>query len=77
MQTAKLFKNGNSQAIRLPKEFRFEGDEVCVKQVGSVVVLYELNSRWRQLNEAVGQFTDDFMADGRGDQGVSEERPVL
>lgn len=77
MQTAKLFKNGNSQAVRLPKEFRFDGDEVCVKRVGSAVVLYEINSRWRQLNEAVGQFTDDFMAEGRGDQGVVEGRTSL
>lgn len=77
MQTAKLFKNGNSQAVRLPKEFRFDGDEVCVKRVGSAIVLYEINSRWQQLNEAVGQFTDDFMAGGRGVQGVAEERPSL
>ena len=33
METAKLFKNGRSQAVRLPKEFRFEGDEVYVKPV--------------------------------------------
>jgi antitoxin VapB len=39
MQTARLFINGNSQAVRLPKEFRFEGDEVVIKKVGSAVVL--------------------------------------
>jgi antitoxin VapB len=39
MQTARLFINGNSQAVRLPKEFRFEGDEVVIKRVGNAVVL--------------------------------------
>jgi antitoxin VapB len=39
MKVAKLFKNGESQAVRLPKEFRFAGDEVFIKRVGSAVVL--------------------------------------
>lgn len=38
METAKLFTNGRSQAVRLPKEFRFEGDEVFIKRVGDAVV---------------------------------------
>ena len=40
MKTAKLFKNGESQAVRLPKEFRFAGEEVFIKRVGSAVVLF-------------------------------------
>ncbi len=76
MQMAKIFKNGSSQAVRLPKEFRFDADEVCIKRVGSTVVLYEKGSRWQVLNEAVGKVTDDFMADGRN-QGVAEERQPL
>lgn len=39
MQFARLFNNGNSQAVRLPKEFRFEGDEVVIRKVGSAVIL--------------------------------------
>ena len=39
MQTAKLFKNGRSQAVRLPKEFRFDGDEVYVRREGRSIVL--------------------------------------
>lgn len=77
MHTAKLFRNGSSQAVRLPKEFRFEGDEVCIKRVGSAIVLYELNSRWKLLNEAAGSFTDDFMADGRAPQGAADKRPEI
>ncbi len=75
--TAKLFMNGRSQAVRLPKEFRFEGDEVCIKRVGSAVVLYEKNRGWDLLREACGRVTDDFMADGRDQGGPVEQRKPL
>lgn len=52
MQTAKLFKNGRSQAVRLPKEFRFEGDEVYVKRVAGGVVLLSKNDPWASISEA-------------------------
>ena len=45
MQTARIFINGNSQAVRLPKEFRFEEDEVVIKKLGDIVVL--LPKRYR------------------------------
>lgn len=75
--TAKLFMNGASQAVRLPKEFRFEGDEVCIKRVGSVVVLYEKGSGWDVMREAIGQVTEDFLADGREQGGPAEQRKPL
>ncbi|MGE5148718.1 MAG: antitoxin, partial [Rhodospirillaceae bacterium] len=46
MRTAKLFKNGRSQAVRLPKEFRFEGDEVYVKRVAGGVMLLAKDESW-------------------------------
>jgi len=48
MQTARIFSNGNSQAVRLPKEFRFEEDEVIIKKIGDIVVL--LPTRYRADN---------------------------
>ena len=45
MGTAKLFRNGRSQAVRLPKEFRFEGDEVSVRREGEAVILEPLKPR--------------------------------
>ena len=44
METAKLFINGQSQAVRLPKEYRFSGNEVGIKKVGEIVLLYSLDS---------------------------------
>jgi antitoxin VapB len=65
MNTAKVFQNGRSQAVRLPKEFRFEGDEVFVHKVGNAVVLLPVQHSWDTLFESLNQFSEDFMSDGR------------
>ena len=61
MKTAKLFKNGESQAVRLPKEFRFPGREVFIKRVGSAVVLLPKSRSWETLMESLAKFPADFM----------------
>lgn len=63
MRTAKLFKNGDSQAVRLPKEFRFTGREVLIKRVGSAVVLLPKARSWDALVESLEKFPPDFMSD--------------
>ncbi|MDQ8039836.1 MAG: type II toxin-antitoxin system VapB family antitoxin [Rickettsiella sp.] len=63
MKTAKLFKNGQSQAIRLPKEFRFEGEKVFIKKVGNATVLLPIKNPWKPLLDSLQQFSDDFMED--------------
>lgn len=62
MKTAKLFKNGDSQAVRLPKEFRFAGREVLIKRVGSAVVLLPKAKSWDTLLESLEKFPADFMS---------------
>lgn len=61
MQTAKLFQNGQSQAVRLPKEFRFQGDKVFIKRMGNAVVLLPYHDSWQSLFDSLDQFSDDFM----------------
>lgn len=61
MKTAKLFQNGQSQAVRLPKEFRFEDDHVFVKKSGNVVVLIPTKNSWDTLIQSLAKFSDDFM----------------
>jgi antitoxin VapB len=63
MDRAKLFQNGRSQAVRLPKDFRLPGTEVYVKRVGNAVVLIPVERSWDTLFDSLGKFTDDFMAD--------------
>ena len=61
MTRAKLFRNGQSQAVRLPKEFAFPGKEVFVRHVGNAVLLIPTADPWTGFEAALGQFTDDFM----------------
>lgn len=72
MKTAKLFKNGQSQAVRLPKEFRFDGESVFIHHLGNCVVLVPRHDPWRSMFDAGSQFTDDFMLER--DQGSQPER---
>lgn len=75
--TAKLFQNGKSQAVRLPKEFRFEGEKVYIRKVGSTVVLIPFDDPWRPFFEGLEMFTDDFMADGRQQPAESDVREPM
>ncbi|MFQ5456287.1 MAG: antitoxin [Nitrospirota bacterium] len=63
MQTAKLFKNGQSQAVRLPKEYRIEGDQVYIKKIGNAVVLLPVKDSWQTLLDSIEQFSDDYMSE--------------
>ncbi|RIK26677.1 MAG: AbrB/MazE/SpoVT family DNA-binding domain-containing protein [Chloroflexi bacterium] len=61
METAKLFQNGSSQAVRLPKEFRFRGNRVYIKKMGDAVILLPVHNSWKSLTASLALFTDDFM----------------
>jgi antitoxin VapB len=56
MKTAKVFRHGNSQAVRLPKEFRFDGDEVLVKRSSGGVLLLPKKITYEQIMAVVGNF---------------------
>jgi antitoxin VapB len=60
MDTAKIFQNGRSQAVRLPKEFRFEGTDVLIKRVGNAVVLLPHEQSWESLFLSLAQFESGF-----------------
>lgn len=75
MRTAKIFQNGQSQAVRLPKEFRFTGNEVWVKRMGNAVVLIPMNSAWDSLLSSLDLFPPDFMTDR--EQPVEQQREDL
>lgn len=61
MKLAKVFKHGNSQAVRLPKEFRFDADEVVVKRTASGVLLMPKKITLQQLDDVLGQFHGRFV----------------
>ncbi len=72
MHTAKIFTNGKSQAVRLPKEFRLEGDEVYVNKVGGAVILFPKEDPWAPFFESLSRFSDDFMMER--EQPPAEQR---
>lgn len=76
VETAKVFTNGGSQAVRLPKDFRFNTDEVDVNRIGEIVILVPKESRWAGLLQSLDMCTDDFMEDGRGEL-KAEDRETL
>ncbi len=76
MQTAKLFINGRSQAVRLPKEFQFKGDDVLIQKVGDAVILVPHEKSWEVFLHALDNFSDDFMEGGRN-QGAAQKRESL
>ena len=65
METAKLFQNGQSQAVRLPKKYRFKGEKVIIKRVGNAVVLLPYEDSWSTLFDSLENFSDDFMEEDR------------
>lgn len=76
MMTAKLFENGRSQAVRLPKEYRFNGDEVAINKVGDIAILMPKENKWSAFLNSLELFSDDFMSDGR-EQPAVQEREAL
>lgn len=62
MQIARIFKNGRSQAVRLPKEYRLEGDRVSVTRLGEAIVLQPVHSSWLDLHRLMSVIPD-FMED--------------
>lgn len=76
MMTAKIFENGRSQAVRLPKEYRFNDDEVAINKIGDIVILMPKENKWSGLLDSLKLFSDDFMNDGR-DKSAEQEREAL
>lgn len=74
MKTAKIFMSGNSQAVRIPKEFKLQGDEVEIQKKGEALVLRPKNKSWAALIESLTRFTDDFMERGRNQPAVQKRR---
>ena len=70
MKTAKVFRSGNSQAVRIPKEFHLEGQEVEIRKRGGSLILRPKKQSWAALIESLQKFTDDFMVQGRNQPPV-------
>jgi antitoxin VapB len=73
---AKVFWSGRSQAVRLPKEFRFEGKEVRIRRQGQGVLLEPIATDWSWLDKITGKFNEDFVR-AVEEPVAPQERPEL
>jgi antitoxin VapB len=76
MRISKVFISGNSQAIRLPKEYQVKDKELYIQKIGSTIILFPKKNPWQTFENSLNEFTDDFMADGRN-QPPMQERESL
>ena len=60
METARIFQNGGSQAVRLPKGYRFNETEVCIRRNGDMVMIFPKNTAWARFMESA-PLTDDVL----------------
>jgi len=67
-KTAKIFKSGNSQAVRIPKEFQLEGTEVEIERRGDTLILRPKRKSWEPFLDCLDDFSDDFLESGREQQ---------
>ena len=75
MKTAKIFKSGNSQAVRLPKELQFDVSEVEIFRRGDEIVLRKKPQNITRVFELLTDMSEDFMANGRRQPSVQEREP--
>ena len=74
METAKLFQNGRSQAVRLPKKYNFLRTKVFILRAGESVILFPKNREWETFLEGLNGFTDDFMEEGRNQPELQDRK---
>lgn len=72
IHTTKVFASGNSQAVRLPKEYQFRDQVVLIQRIGSAVILLPSTDPWSSFRDSIGEFSDDFMSTGRNQPPVAD-----
>jgi antitoxin VapB len=69
MLKTKVFKSGNSQAIRLPKEYQVDDKELYIQKIGNTIILLPTSNPWEAFERSLTEFSDDFMGTGRQEPG--------
>jgi antitoxin VapB len=75
MDTAKIFVNGRSQAVRLPKEYRFDESDVFIKKINDIVILIPRDKVWKTFRSSLSKFSDDLLLER--DNEIPQERDTL
>ena len=76
MKTVKVFKSGNSQAVRIPREFQVTEEELVINKIGNTIVLFPQNDPWELFKKSLQEFSDDFLAGGRKQPKMQKRRVI-
>jgi antitoxin VapB len=76
MLSSKVFISGNSQAIRLPKEYQVDDKELYIQKIGSTIILFPKTNPWESFEHSLKEFSDDFMKDGRNQPKVQRRESL-
>jgi len=74
MTTVKVFKSGNSQAVRIPKEFQTTEKDMFINKIGNTIILFPKNDPWKLFKNSLEEFSDDFFADGRKQPAMQKRK---
>jgi len=72
MLSSKVFISGNSQAVRLPKEYQVDVKELYIQKIGNTIILFPKKDPWSLFEKSLNEFSDDFMAEGRMQPAVQK-----
>ena len=76
MQMVKVFKSGNSQAVRIPREFAVEDSELVIRKVGNSIILTSKNDIWDSFRNSIANFSSDLFSEGREQPGMQEREEL-
>jgi len=76
MKTVKVFKSGNSQAVRSPREYQITEEELVINKIGNTIILFPHDDPWKLFSNSLQEFSDDFFADGR-EQPAMQDRETF
>ncbi len=74
MRSSKVFTSGNSQAVRIPKEYQVQDEELFIQRIGRTMILFPKSNPWESFVQSLEEFTEDFMAEGRNQPGQQERK---
>jgi antitoxin VapB len=76
MLTTKVFKSGNSQAIRIPKEYHIDGEELYINKIGNTLVIFPKDDPWELFKKSLADFSDDYFTDGRNQPKMQGRKQI-
>ncbi|MDR2543595.1 MAG: type II toxin-antitoxin system VapB family antitoxin [Treponema sp.] len=74
MKTVKVFKSGNSHAVRIPKDYHLSDEVLFINKIGNTIILFPQNDPWKIFKESLEDFSDDFFSDGRKQPAMQVRR---